>query len=66
LLITLLPTTFQPLALYKTLVTGLLLVGSFLYLPQGLYGALAEALARLADRADGNTGSALTSRGAAP
>jgi branched-chain amino acid transport system permease protein len=49
LLITLLPTIFQPLALYKTLVTGLLLVGSFLYLPQGLYGALAEALARSAE-----------------
>ncbi len=47
LLITLLPTVFQPFALYKTLLSGGLLVVCFLYLPQGLYGALAERLARL-------------------
>jgi branched-chain amino acid transport system permease protein len=46
-LLTLLPTLVQPLALYKTLVSGGLLVLCFLYLPQGLYGALAGWLSRL-------------------
>ena len=45
-LITLLPTIFQPFAIYKTLVTGGLLVVSFLYLPQGLYGAAVQFCAR--------------------
>ncbi len=39
-LLTLLPTVFQPLALYKTFTSGLLLVAFFLYLPQGLFGWL--------------------------
>jgi branched-chain amino acid transport system permease protein len=45
-LITLLPTIFQPFAIYKTLVTGGLLVLSFLYLPQGLYGAAVQFFVR--------------------
>jgi ABC-type branched-subunit amino acid transport system permease subunit len=47
LLLTMLPTIFAPLAIYKTFASGALLVGSFLYLPQGLYGALVQMLSRL-------------------
>src|SRR6185437_9305068 len=47
LLLTLLPVIFAPLAIYKTLASGVLLVSSFLYLPQGIYGALIQMLARL-------------------
>ncbi len=39
-LLTILPTIFQPLALYKTLASGALLAGSSLYLPQGIFGWL--------------------------
>jgi branched-chain amino acid transport system permease protein len=46
LLLTMLPTIFAPLAIYKTFASGALLVGSFLYLPQGLYGALVQMLSR--------------------
>ena len=46
-LLTLLPTIFQPLALYKTLFTGALLVLCFLYLPEGIFGAIARGLERL-------------------
>ena len=45
-LLTLLPTVFQPLALYKTFASGLLLVAFFLYLPQGLFGWLAPRIQR--------------------
>jgi len=48
LLLTLLPTVFQPLAIYKTFAAGALLVACFLYLPQGLYGAVVQAAIRLA------------------
>jgi branched-chain amino acid transport system permease protein len=48
LLLTLLPTVFQPLAIYKTFASGALLVASFLYLPQGIYGAIVQAAVRLA------------------
>ncbi len=48
LLLTLLPTVFAPLAIYKTFASGALLVGSFLYLPQGLYGALVQIAVRIA------------------
>jgi branched-chain amino acid transport system permease protein len=65
LLITLLPTVFQPLALYKTLVTGGLLVASFLYLPQGLYGALAQQLTPRIGNAR-RTASAQSPQGSAP
>jgi branched-chain amino acid transport system permease protein len=47
LLLTLLPTVFQPLAIYKTFASGALLVASFLYLPQGLYGAMVQLAIRL-------------------
>jgi branched-chain amino acid transport system permease protein len=50
LLLTMLPTIFQPLAMYKTFASGTLLVASFLYLPQGLFGLLMEALAGLRRR----------------
>jgi branched-chain amino acid transport system permease protein len=48
LLLTLLPVIFAPLAIYKTFASGALLVTSFLYLPQGIYGALAQIMSRLA------------------
>jgi ABC-type branched-subunit amino acid transport system permease subunit len=50
LLLTLLPTIFQPLAITKTFAAGALLVASFLYLPQGLYGAIVQMAIRLARR----------------
>jgi branched-chain amino acid transport system permease protein len=45
--LTLLPTLFQPFALYKTLVSGGLLVICFLYLPRGLHGLIAAVLEKL-------------------
>jgi branched-chain amino acid transport system permease protein len=48
LLLTLLPVIFAPLAIYKTFASGALLVTSFLYLPQGLYGAVAQIVTRIA------------------
>lgn len=45
--LTLLPVVAQPLALYKTFFSGALLVACFLYLPQGLYGVIAQGLARI-------------------
>ncbi|HEV2282498.1 MAG TPA: ABC transporter permease [bacterium] len=46
-LLTLLPTAFQPLALYKTLAEGLILILIMLYLPGGIFGGAAAALGRL-------------------
>jgi branched-chain amino acid transport system permease protein len=46
-LLTLLPTIFQPLALYKTFAEGLLLVLCFMWLPEGMFGALAHWTTRL-------------------
>lgn len=46
-LLTLLPTAFQPLATYKTLAAGVLLVVALLYLPSGLYGGLITLLKKL-------------------
>ena len=46
-LLTLLPTVFQPLAMFKTFASGALLVASFLFLPQGMFGVFAGWLARL-------------------
>jgi branched-chain amino acid transport system permease protein len=46
-LLTLLPTVFQPFALYKTFAEGALLVLCFLWLPEGLFGAAAVWLGRL-------------------
>jgi branched-chain amino acid transport system permease protein len=47
-LITLLPTLFQPLAAYKTMAEGAILVLAFQYLPEGLFGRLVRLLSRLA------------------
>jgi branched-chain amino acid transport system permease protein len=52
LLLTLLPTIFAPLAIYKTFASGALLVSSFLYLPQGIYGALIQIMTRLVQPRD--------------
>ncbi len=41
-ILTLLPTVFQPLAQFKTLGSGLLLILFSLYLPSGLFGGLAR------------------------
>ena len=49
-LLTLLPTVFQPLAIFKTFASGALLVASFLFLPQGIFGVFAGLLARLPRR----------------
>lgn len=45
-LLTLLPTVFQPLAQFKLLATGGLMVFFFLCLPEGIYGSLVLWLAR--------------------
>jgi branched-chain amino acid transport system permease protein len=47
ILLTLLPTAFQPLATYKTLASGILLCVALLYLPSGLYGGLIRILKKL-------------------
>jgi len=47
LLITLLPTLFQPLAAYKIMAEGLLLVLVFQFMPDGLLGTAMRGLARL-------------------
>src|SRR5437016_5758952 len=49
-LLTLLPAAVQPLAVYKTLAEGILLVLIMLYLPAGILGGLLSALERLAHR----------------
>jgi len=46
-ILTLTPTIFQPLADYKTLSSGLLLMVFSLYLPSGIFGALGRLLAEL-------------------
>lgn len=45
-LLTLLPVAFQPIALYKTLVEGAVLVLAFQYLPDGILGAVWRLLER--------------------
>jgi branched-chain amino acid transport system permease protein len=45
-ILTLLPTLFQPLALYKTLGSGVLLIICSLYLPSGIYGSAVAWLMR--------------------
>jgi len=45
-LLTLVPTIFQPFALYKTFAEGVLLVLCFLWLPEGMFGSAAVWLAR--------------------
>jgi branched-chain amino acid transport system permease protein len=51
-LLTLLPTIFQPFALYKTFAEGLLLVVAFMFLPEGIFGWAAVRLRRLLRRKD--------------
>lgn len=46
-LLVMLPTAIQPLALYKTLASGALLVIFFLYMPEGLFGTAARWIAQL-------------------
>lgn len=46
MLLTLMPTIFQPLAQWKTFASGALLVMSFLYLPEGIWGSIARYLAK--------------------
>ena len=45
-LLTLLPTLIQPLALYKTFGSGMLLVVVSLYLPSGIFGSLVNWVSR--------------------
>ena len=47
LVLTLLPTLVQGLAAYKTMAEGALLVASFLYLPEGLFGRFVLWLGRI-------------------
>jgi branched-chain amino acid transport system permease protein len=42
-ILTLLPTVFQPLANFKTLAEGLILVVALLYLPSGIFGGVLSA-----------------------
>ena len=49
-LLTLLPTLFQPLAQFKTLGSGLLLIVFSLYLPSGIFGVLSGDLRLLGGR----------------
>ena len=44
--LTLLPTVFQPLAQFKTLGSGLLLILFSMYLPSGIFGVLVAGLGR--------------------
>lgn len=46
-MLTLLPTLFQPLATYRLMAEGALLVLAFRFLPEGLYGRLVMLLGRL-------------------
>ena len=66
LIITLLPTIFQPLALYKTFFSGALLILCFLYLPRGIYGFIADLLSRFSPQpADSREGSKTLAQGTA-
>ncbi|HXP29556.1 MAG TPA: ABC transporter permease [Stellaceae bacterium] len=49
-LLTLLPTVFQPFAIYKTFAEGLILVLCFLWLPEGMFGMAAGGIRRLLGR----------------
>jgi branched-chain amino acid transport system permease protein len=51
-LLTLIPTIFQPFALYKTFAEGVLLVMCFLWLPEGMFGGIAVWLGRLSKKSD--------------
>ncbi|HVA15627.1 MAG TPA: ABC transporter permease [Stellaceae bacterium] len=61
-LLTLIPTVFQPFALYKTFAEGVLLVMCFLWLPEGMFGSAAVWLGRLMPkRGPGRAAKALSS-----
>jgi branched-chain amino acid transport system permease protein len=49
-LLTLIPTIFQPFALYKTFAEGVLLVMCFLWLPEGMFGGIALWIERLTSK----------------
>ncbi len=49
-ILTLLPTVFQPLANFKTLAEGMILVGALLYLPSGIFGGILAAIQKKGDR----------------
>jgi branched-chain amino acid transport system permease protein len=49
-LLTLIPTMFQPFALYKTFAEGVLLVMCFLWLPEGMFGGIALWIERLTSK----------------
>lgn len=49
-ILTLLPTVFQPLANFKTLAEGLILVLALLYLPSGIFGGILGAMQRWRNR----------------
>jgi len=62
-LITLLPTVFQPLAVYKTLAEGAILVLAFQYLPDGIVGTVARWLS--SERTPRPAGGRLAAKGEA-
>jgi branched-chain amino acid transport system permease protein len=63
-LLTLLPTAFQALSIYKTFANGALLVAFFLYLPEGMFGGLVRLAGALGRRVPGPpNGRALAKRG---
>jgi branched-chain amino acid transport system permease protein len=65
-LLTLLPTVFQPFALYKTFAEGLLLVVCFLWLPEGLFGAATVWVKGLLHRRASRSYRGLLPRGGTP
>lgn len=63
-LLTLLPTAFQALSIYKTLANGALLVVFFLYLPEGMFGGLVRLFGAAGRRVRGRpAGPVLAKRG---
>ncbi|HEX9463659.1 MAG TPA: branched-chain amino acid ABC transporter permease, partial [Alphaproteobacteria bacterium] len=62
-LITLLPTIFQPLAAYKTLAEGAILVLAFQYMPDGIVGTLMRWL--IAERGEAAPSARLAAKGQA-
>ncbi len=55
-LLTVLPTLFQALSVYKTFVNGALLVAFFLYLPEGMFGGLVRLFGGVRRRLPGGAG----------
>jgi branched-chain amino acid transport system permease protein len=53
-LLTLLPTIFQPLKEYLVMAEGAILVASFLWLPEGIFGTAAIWFERTMRRFNGN------------